>query len=50
MTAQSPLWVAHDRAQTTLPGKAKHNPRKDKTPRTPGQPLTAHSFARNLKD
>ncbi len=50
MTEQSPLWVAHDRAQTTLPGKVKHNPRKDKTPRTPGQPLTAHSFARNLKD
>ena len=50
MTEQSPLWVAHDRAQTTELGKAKHNPHKDKTPRAPGQPLTAHSFARNLKD
>src|ERR671916_1300610 len=50
MTEKTPLWVAHDRAQTTLPGKAKRNPHRDKTPRAPGQPLTAHSFARNLKD
>jgi integrase len=50
MTEKTPLWVAHDRAQTTAPGKAKHNPRREKTPREPGQPLTAHSFARNLKD
>ena len=50
MLEQSPLWVAHDRAQTTLPGKARNNARKEKTPRTPGQPLTAHSFARNLKN
>ncbi len=50
MTEKMPLWIAHDRAQTTPPGKAPNNPRKEKTPRVPGQPLTSHSFARNLKD
>jgi integrase len=49
LAAQSPLGVAHDRAQTTLPGKARNNPRNEKTPRLPGQPLTAASFACNLK-
>ena len=39
-----PPWVAHNRAKTTLPGKARTNARKEKTP------LTAHSFARNLKN
>lgn len=50
MTEQSPLWVAHDRAQTTKPGTVKGKPHREKTARSPGQPLTAHSFARNLKD
>lgn len=54
MSEKTPLWIAHDRAQTTPPGKSASNPSaprtKDKTPRVPGQPLTAHSFARNLKD
>lgn len=54
MTEKTPLWIAHDRARRTPPGKATNAPgvvrTKEKTIRVPGQPLTSHSFARNLKD
>jgi integrase len=54
MTKQSPLWVAHDRAQMTPPGKAKKRPgslgAKEKVVRTPGKPLSSHGFVKKLKE
>ncbi len=50
MTKPSPLWVAHDRAQLTRPGKSKTNPRKQKVARKPGKPLSSHGFVKKLKE
>ena len=50
MTKQSPLWVAHDRAHTTPPGKSKRNPRKEKVARKPGKQLSSHGFVKKLKE
>lgn len=45
----TPLWVAHDRAQHTPPGKTKHNLSKDKVARQPGKQLSSHGFVKQLK-
>jgi integrase len=54
ITKHGPLWVAHDRAQTTPPGKVKRKPgtpgTKEKVVRTPGKPLSSHGFVKKLKD
>jgi integrase/recombinase XerD len=54
MTTYSPLWVAHDRAQTTPSGKAKRKAgkpgTKEKVARTPGKPLSSHGFVKRLKE
>ncbi len=54
MTKSSPLWVAHDRAQTTPPGKAKKKlgapGAKEKVARTPGKQLSSHGFVKKLKE
>jgi len=49
MLEESPLWISHDRAQTTEAGPCKHNPGKPKIERKPGAQLTSHAFADNLK-
>jgi hypothetical protein len=46
---ESPLWIAHDPARDTPPGRCKRNPKKSKIVRAQGDPLTSHGFVKNLK-
>ena len=49
LEAESPLWIAHDPARDTPPGRCKRNPKKPKNVRAQGEPLTSHGFVKNLK-
>lgn len=51
MQPTTPLWVAHDAAQTTKPGAARSVKQlgKQKVARHPGRPLTSHGFVKRLQ-
>lgn len=45
----TPLWVSHDAARSTPPGRCARNPQRLKVARQPGDRLTSHGFVKNLK-